>query len=424
MIIEIDLINVLREKENYIKYKKYIKQHAISKETKSLLEGMGLYFDTYTSKKEIDWGDFQSWFLYIANKSLSKTEEEEYNAIFAKLVGYKSTNLSEDIIKNFIKLDYATKIADKVQLILDGNDKHKLEDLQMDIEEYSTGIGIDLSSAKAEIDTDLTSLLNKCIRSGGYYWKLQDLNYSIGPLHKGDFIVIAARPETGKTTFIVQESVHLASQDNDGRPVLILNNEEMGEKIGLRAYQSVLGKTMTELQSNEATNKAEFEKAMGGPDRFKLIDEADLNIRFCEQQIKRLNPSIIVFNVLDKVQGFDKAKGNEEQRQRKLAIWARGLAKKYDCIVFDIAQADGGAEGQRWIYKNQIYGSKTGIPAEADVLITIGMVHDATMQNVRFIHVPKNKLPGDSRTDPKKKHGYFEVEFDGERGMYKSLVYK
>lgn len=423
MIIEIDLINVLKNKDNYIKYKKYIKQHAISKETKNILDNIGLYFDTYTSITDINWGDFRSWFLYVVNKGLSKQEEEEYTEIFNKLTSYKTTTLSEDIVKNFIKLDYATKIADKLQLILDGNSKHKLEDLQLDIEEYCTSADIDLSTATSEIDTNLTTLLNKCVRSGGYYWKLEDLNRSIGPVHKGDFIVVAARTETGKTTLITQEATHLASQDKDHRPVLIFNNEEMGEKIALRAYQSTLNMTIGDLQVNEKTVEASFNTAMKGPNKFKLIDEADLNIRYCEQQIKRLNPCVIVFNVLDKIQGFNNS-GNEEQRQRKLAIWARGISKKYDAIVFDIAQADGSAEGQQWVYKNQIYGSKTGIPAEADVLITIGMVHDATKRNIRYIHIPKNKLPGDSKTDPSKKHGYLEVEFDGERGVYKSFVYK
>lgn len=423
-MIEIDLISALKIKDNYTKFKKYIKPHALSESTNKLINDMGLYFETFPDKEEIPWTEFSTWFKFVANKALTESDAEEYQAVFDKLISTPSTSfLTEDIIKNFIQLDYATVVADKVQKIIDGSDKHKLEDVLDDIEEYVTSCGIDLTKTSDLVSTDLTTLLDKCIRSGGYNWRLEDLNYSIGPLHRGDLVVVAARPESGKTSFAVSELTHMVTQDKDNRPVLIFNNEEMGEKIMLRAYQSALNVDSATLQADEAACKRDYAKIMGRPDRIQLIDEADLHVGYCERKIRQFNPSIIVFNVLDKVQGFNKI-GSEVDRQRKLAQWARGLGKKYDCIVIAIAQADGSAEGEQWIYQNQIYGSKTGVPGEADVIITIGNTHDPATKNTRYIHVPKNKLPGDSKTDPSQRHGYFEVNFDGERGRYNSIKYK
>ena len=423
-MIEIDLIQVLGDRIRYNKFKKYIKPHALSDKTTKIIDDIGLYFETYPEKTDVDWPEFSTWFKYVANKSLSESIAEEYQAVFDNLsVPRTATGLPEDIIRNFIQLDYATVVADKLQHILDGSDKHKLEDLIDDIEEYTVECKIDMTAASETISTELGDVLNKCVRSGGYTWRLEDLNIGIGPLHKGDMIVIAKRPEAGGTTFATSEITHMAAQDADNRPVLIFNNEEMGEKIMLRCYQSALNKTTLEIQGDELKAVTDYNTALGGAKKIQLIDKADLNVAYCERMIRQLNPCIVVFNVLDKVQGFKKI-GSEVDRQRKLAQWARGLAKRFDMITFAIAQADGSAEGEQWIYQNQIYGSKTGVPGEADVIITIGNTNDPSTENIRYIHVPKNKLPGDAKTDHTKRHGYFEVGFDGERGRFNSLTYK
>lgn len=423
-MIEVDLIQALGNKINHSKFKKYVKPHAVSDKTTKILDDIGLYFDTYPEKLEIDWPEFSTWFKYVANKSLSESAVEEYQAVFDNLNTPRTTvGLTEDVVRNFIQLDYATVVADKLQHILDGDDKYKLEELIDDLEEYTTACKIDITSSTEIISTDLGDVLNKCVRSGGYSWRLEDLNIGIGPLHKGDLVVIAKRPEAGGTTFATSEITHMASQDKDNRPVLIFNNEEMGEKIMLRCYQSALNLTTSDIQANELKSVTDFNTALGGPKKIQLIDKADLNVSYCERMIRQINPCIVVFNVLDKVQGFKKI-GSEVDRQRALAQWARGIGKRFDLISFAIAQADGSAEGEQWIYQNQIYGSKTGVPGEADVIITIGNTNDPSTENIRYIHVPKNKLPGDAKTDPSKRHGYFEVGFDGERGRFNSLTYK
>jgi hypothetical protein len=139
--------------------------------------------------------------------------------------------------------------------------------------------------------------------------------------------------------------------------------------------------------------------------------------------MKKYNPAIAVINVMHKLKGFDRIKSDVE-RLGKLYSWAREKAKEYDCVFMLIAQADATAEGQEWIYQHQIYGSKTEVQGEADVIITIGKVHDGKYKDTRYIHVPKNKMPPGPRTDTSMKHGYHEVAFDGDTGVFKSKVYK
>jgi len=49
------------------------------------------------------------------------------------------------------------------------------------------------------------------VRSG-LEWRLEELNLSLGPVNKGDLVLVAARPEVGKTTFLTSEISYMLSQ--------------------------------------------------------------------------------------------------------------------------------------------------------------------------------------------------------------------
>lgn len=52
----------------------------------------------------------------------------------------------------------------------------------------------------------------------------------LGPISKGDFIILASRPDGGKTTLLSQAAVHWCTQLEDDECVLWCNNEEDGKK--------------------------------------------------------------------------------------------------------------------------------------------------------------------------------------------------
>ena len=427
MIVELDLLNIFSKKENYDKYSKFIKDYVLTSHSKKIIEDLGVYYTTYPS--DLDWGDFSLWFKTIKNSSMDTDKQKQYQEIFEELdklpIHSASGAIAEDVIQRFIELSWAAKIQDKIQKIIDGSGAGgpSLIDVMDDVEAFIAESDIEPASLSVVVENNLTTILDKCVRSDGAEWRLEDLNVSIGPLHRGDFGIVGARPEVGKTTFVTSEISHMIEAGNGFNKATIFNNEEAGEKILLRSYQSTLNRTISDISSKpESDTVSDYAKVLRSKDAIEVVDDADLTITKVEKIIKSTKPDIVVFNVLDKVRGFQKA-GNEVERQRELFKWARGLAKRFNCIVLAVAQADGSAEGEQWVYQNQLYGSKTGIQGEADFIITIGKVHDPALENVRFIHVPKNKLPGGPRTDASKRHGYHQVDFDGDRGRYKTVAY-
>lgn len=256
------------------------------------------------------------------------------------------------------------------------------------------------------VTDDLEQLLKDTVQSPGLRWRLNTLNRSLGSLRKGDFGFLFARPETGKTTFLASETTFMASQlkEADG-PILWFNNEEQGNKVKLRLYQATTGKTLGEILQNPKKAREEYQEII--KDKILLLDQAKIDRLLVERICRDYDPSLILFDQIDKIQGF-KADRYDLQLGDTY-IWGRELAKEY-CPVIGVSQADGTAEGIRYLTMNHVANAKTAKQAEADWIAGIGKIHDPNFEFIRFISICKNKLMGDEDTDPSLKHGRFEVE--------------
>src|SRR3990167_11055041 len=102
------------------------------------------------------------------------------------------------------------------------------------VQELSTAVATptesqEESSDRCWITSSLAELRHDTIAKGGLYWPLKSLNFSLGPLRKGDFGFVFARPETGKTTFLAHTASFMAGPTE--APVVWFNNEEQGGKV-------------------------------------------------------------------------------------------------------------------------------------------------------------------------------------------------
>lgn len=273
------------------------------------------------------------------------------------------------------------------------------------------------------ISTNLEELYNESVRQPGLRWRLKTLNKMLGSLRKGNFGFIFARPETGKTTFLASEVTNflgqLTAMGPNAGPILWFNNEERGDKVMLRCIQSSLGVTRAELFSDIEGHQRAFES--NGGSLFRLYDSASIHRRQVEQLCQELNPSLLVFDQLDKIKGF--VDDREDLRLGAIYIWARELAKQY-CPVIAVCQADATGEGKRWLTMENVANAKTAKQAEADWILGIGKTHDASMEYVRHLHLSKNKLDGDEDTDPELRHGKADVIIEPNIARYRDVEYE
>jgi KaiC/GvpD/RAD55 family RecA-like ATPase len=225
----------------------------------------------------------------------------------------------------------------------------------------------------------------------------------LGSLRKGDFGFIFARPETGKTTFLASEISYFAEQCDS--PILWFNNEEQGSKVQLRIYQASTGTRLIELFNNTIRYKNEYSNKTGN--RIKIFDSTGITKHTVETIIINSKPACIVFDQLDKIQGF--SGDREDLRLGDIYIWARELAKKY-CPVIGVCQSDASGEGKRWLTMDNVANAKTAKQAEADWIIGIGKTHNESEEYQRFLSICKNKLMGDEDTEPMLRHGHLSVK--------------
>ena len=134
-----------------------------------------------------------------------------------------------------------------------------------------------------------------------------------------------------------------------------------------------------------------------------------------ESVCKTFKPDILILDMGDKFARTDGFSRNDEALKAN-AIYARTIAKQYQCAIFYMSQLSAEAEGKVVLNQSMMEGSRTGKAAEADLMLLIsknpmkGEEDELDLQ--RHINVVKNKLSG--------WHGIVSCELDYEKGSYTS----
>ncbi len=252
------------------------------------------------------------------------------------------------------------------------------------------------------------------INTDGLKWRLRCLNQSLGPIRKGDFGVVFARPETGKTTFLASELSHFATQTD--RPILWFNNEQSEKAVRIRIMEAVLGCTYAQIQIDP--DKAERVFNERGGNKIYLKDSASCSRADVERIVNGVGSSLIVFDQLDKVRGFDSER--DDLRLGTLYQWARELAKEHSPVI-GICQAGDAASGIKWLNMEYAANARTSKQAEADYMLGIGLSYDDS-PHVRGISICKNKLLGGEESVESMRHGKFEVLIQPEIARYMDMA--
>ena len=338
-----------------------------------------------------------------------------YDTLFKTLSGLSiDPEVGEGTILEFKRRQGALKLSETAfkmssGLVDEENLRQTWEELFGEQVDHTLDVGLEC------VTDDLEELIEKTYAKQGLRWRLDCLNKSLGSLRPGDFGFIFARPETGKTTFLASEATRFLEQSE--RPVIHFNNEEQGNKVMLRYYQAYFGITTDQLLANPRRYRDEFKERTGG--RFKLFDGATISKSEVERVVKHYEPSLVIYDQLPKIKGFQSDR--DDLRLGAIFQWARELAKGRHAAI-GVSQADGTAEGVRYLTMDHVANAKTAVQAEADWILGIGKIHDDAQQGIRFLNLSKNKLLGDQDSIPELRHGRFEVKIESELARYKDII--
>lgn len=331
----------------------------------------------------------------------------------------RSNDASPDSTEALVASLKKTRILREVSL-----DAYDLAEGRGDYQKFQAKLELlkgDVDEAPNEVDDwvsdDLVAIVNTSRAVAGLRWRLDSLNKRLGSLRTGNFGFVFARPETGKTTFLASEVSFMATQiPEDAGPVVWVNNEQVGAEVMLRLYQSTLGLNQVQLLADVEGNRKRYHDQING--KLRLKDSASIHWKQIEQMCAKESPSLIVFDQIDKIKGFDSDR--EDLRLGAIYIWARELAKQY-CPVIGVCQADGSGENVQWLTMGNVANAKTAKQAEADWILGIGKRSDPGYDDLRFLHLSKNKLWGDDDTDSQLRHDRWECLIEPGIGRYRDL---
>lgn len=418
---DITLLALFSKRDNYEKYKSLVSKEAIQlSETGTILADFQAYYGAFPTQEGIDWDQYKTFTRVIRHGEWKSEKHDAYDSILEKIKILSDKGVDLAILDHFSRLDAANKIVGICNEVASG----RAEDLSpiikiVDSVKRASVATDDISNLFGP--TDLTAILENRVRSGGLEWRLNSMNESAGPLHAGDLVLMMARPEAGKTSWICSELTYMVRFLDAEKDAVIFNPEEGGGRLFLRLITAALGEDIITVASDEATARSKYEATVGRMDRIKVVEPSGgISTRDIERVLDKGNYGIAAINVLDKIRLPSKySQEKEVDRYRSLAYWMREAANRYQVPILAVAQADNAAEGQRYLTQSMIYGSKTGVQGEVDLLL--GMGYDPSVETRRYISLLKNKLPGGLKTNPHLKHAKLEVEFDPSTGRYKDI---
>lgn len=213
-----------------------------------------------------------------------------------------------------------------------------------------------------------------------------------GGAKRGHHIIIFARPETGKSMTVINMSCGFLRQ---GLKVLYVINEDRPEDIIIRHVANLSNMTKRE-QDGEREKAQQLAESVG----FHNLYVANASPGTPEQiddLVEQYQPDVLI---VDQLRNLKVKADNRVLQLEEAATAMRTLGKKRNILVISVTQAGDSADGKPILEMGDVDFSNTGIPAQADLMIGIGVDAALEAENRRMFSLPKNKISGEHEHFP------------------------
>lgn len=174
-----------------------------------------------------------------------------------------------------------------------------------------------------------------------------------------------------------------------GLDVIYMGNEDPLLQIIQRAMTCITGMTKDEIANNP--DKAENILAKRNWHKARFIPLTPGSIFEIDKYVKRYKPTVCI---IDQMRNITSKAGTKAEQLEETAKGIRQIGKKYNCLMITVTQAGDSASGKLVLGMGDISDSNTGIPAQCDVLVGMGLTAEYENQGLRMLATPKNKLSG------------------------------
>ena len=411
MALDMLLLQSLKHRKNFTKLHKVINARALDSITATLVEDFRVWFAEQPECKLIPVdGAFQSWFVTVRHRKLSAEDAAVYRKVLSQIKTDPPEAESQLIIGKLMEANAHQLIADLVERWDRGEEFNLIKALESVVTDYHADF-----KRKVQLPEVLASdsLFDDDLNDTGFSWGLAPLAASVRKLREGDFVIIAGRPDKGKTSFVADLVTAMAKDmdivyPDEQREIVWLLNEGPGPRTLKRVMQVAMGAKVSELVrwQQEGTLFSRFSEALGfDHKRLRIMCIHGWKSWQVEELLKQCNVGLLVIDMIDNIR-FDGDVANGGQRTDQLLEamyqWGRDLGIIHGFPVIATSQISADGDGMAFPTLPMLKDSKTGKQGAADVIITLGAKNEPAYTNLRFIGCTKNKLridgsPGDPR---------------------------
>ena len=385
--LELNLLASTLKTKNWEKIKNFITPQMFPKEWRSIAQAIT---EAHLRYENIEVLDNQA--VLAVHKmmfpAMPDSKDEDAKQLIGSLcnVPDMDDDLAYDYAKTFWERSMAKLIGEKAVQFWVGDDPNAFADIAK-LMDRVTNNSMEGHETFTIVKDTFEELMESTSKPPEFLFGVPTLEDHLPGMNRGDFGIIFARPEVGKTSFCS----HLVAQYlAQGKKVHYWANEELAKKVKLRITTAFFGVDKHTLVENKHDYKETYDSVIGS--NLVVIDSVGTDITELGSFTALNKPDVILIDQLDKVKiGGDFGRGDE--RLKELYVSGRELAKRNDCLVWAVSQANYEAHQREIIDFSMMDNSRTGKAGEADVILGIGKglgVED----NTRFLTISKNKVNG------------------------------
>lgn len=395
----------LESSEQQVKFHRHmLRIDNLDKAQGTVLENIDELYQLFPDKTSITPAELKA---YIRKKNPAR-DTSYYNDLIDSAVNQQiGPEITLSLMEAVIERHMAAKIQALTSPIVSNQKTGLLTEVDTVMQEFRDLCSLaDKPDQLMDCDVSFQEAIEFRAVDSGIKWPLDGLTKCLGGVEPSLGLVIA-RPDVGKTSFILNCLAYFAAQlRNTDRQLLYCGNEEGIMGLKARFGVSLLGVQTEWAEANPKQFGEQVSQRNGDCVRFH---GGVRSTRDVETLIKRYDP---VVTVADQIAKF-KIPGNKEEGPQGLASvygWFRNASQEYQTMVMGVGQAD--VKTGQWVTMDNINGSKTDVPGELDWGVGIGFLDEQGMEFVRFINVFKNKMKYGRK-------GRAQVSFNPETCRYK-----
>ncbi len=385
-----NLIRLMKTKKNFKKYRRQLDESIVSEATIAVLDDFDRYFKEYPSHDAVDFQLFGP-----RMKVWNQATDDQKMAVQTLAVKAAAKGTITEEVEESLQNEIASQhLSNQLRTLISQHADGDLPDLGLQVRTAQQTYKTLAAKPKSDfIDRPIGEILLDEADESGYEWRLNCLREGMRGIRGGDFGIVAARPDKGKTTFLAGEATFMAPQIPEDRNLLWLNNEGPGSRIIPRLYQAALGigrAEMLEMNENGTLEKA-YADVVGRPDKIRVVDIHRTHASRVEAMLEQAKADVVIYDMIDNI-GWGNGGAARHEMLEEMYQWARELSVSLNFAGIATSQISAEGDGEMYPTMSMLKDSKTGKQGACDFQIHIGASNDPALEGLRYIGTPKNKL--------------------------------